>query len=141
MVTVDTYKYNGEHNRIIKELGNPLTINGVFHADFDIRRPRIIVTGKIDFNYLYIHEWDAFYFVEGITILDTFKTRLELKKDVLMTFQSEILQARAYSNACDNNTYLNTTPVIYDVRTKFKRINGQKGFNENGNIILVTIKG
>lgn len=141
MVTVNTYKYSGEHNRINKELGQPVTINGVFHADFDPSRPKMVVTGKVDFNYLYIHDWDAYYFVDGITILDTFKSRLELKKDVLMTFQSEILQARAYSVACDGNTYLNTTPVIYDVRTKFKRIDGQRGFNEKGNIILVTIKG
>ncbi len=147
MVNVNLYQYNGKNNVINKTLTqSPQTATGVLIEPFDLMHPKIKFrcTPPFTYNYLYIAELNRYYFVTNTEILNATTVLLSLQLDVLKTYCTDILNATGTIVSRETaNKYINTRDNIHDIRPNFEKINFSVNnpFDENGNIIMITIKG
>lgn len=150
MLTLALYKYNGKNNVVSKTLDNSAahTENGVIFDDFDLITPSIKVRTKTEFANVLAYNYalldGKYYFVENAVILATDVYRLDLRLDVLNTYQSEIKATTAtVINKENANRYISNRESATDVRPQFAKINFSVDapFMEYGDIILTTTKG
>lgn len=147
MVNVNLYQYGGKNNVINKTLDEtPQTATGVLIEPFDVIHPKIKFRCEPPFiyNYLYITQLNRYYFVTNTEILNANTVLLSLQLDVLKTYATDLLNATGTINAKENaNAYISNRDNIHDVRPITEKINFSvnEPFNENGTLIMVTIKG
>lgn len=146
MIQLNLYNYNGKPNVINKTLQNEIILNGLFYNDFDIYTPEIAIRQPINinvFNYAFLPLFNRFYFVVDTFIESNTKTVLKLKLDVLKTYANELLTATGTVTQKENaNKYISNRQTIYDIRPQFDKIVFPNTvFDENGKIIMITIKG
>jgi len=146
MITIIFYKNTAANNVLDKTnfLTELETKNGLFYNNFDIVNSVLVVRNlNINANYCYINELNKYFFIENVEVVDNTKVKLTLKLDVLNTYKTDIknlyVTVREKENA---NGYINTRNTIYDVRPNFAKIDfPNQIFDENGQIIMITIKG
>jgi len=145
MVTLYAYNYTGESNVIKKTLPTAETITGLMYEQTDVLKPIVkIASSKVfDFNYVFIVELNRYYYVNDIRISDNGTYIVYLEIDVLMTYQKEILQAKAHVTQSENaNKFLSNRSTVYDVRPTMEKTVFEKDlFNADGTIIMITVKG
>ena len=69
---------------------------------------------------------------------------LALRVDVLKTYETQILAATGRVSESDNpDPYISNRESVFDRRAKFEKVEFENKdvFNEDGSIIMVTIKG
>lgn len=145
MITLKTYIYTGEPSRINKTLTENKDYEGLLNQNFNVLNPvvRFRTKSPVTFNYCYIVELKRYYFVENID-QDGNLCTVKLKVDVLTSYKDEILAStgtKIYGEL--TNKYLSNITNIYDTRPQYKKIlfENKDLFSDNGNIIMVTIKG
>lgn len=82
----------------------PSTFDGAPAYDFSFRQPTDYTNPTIDldvvinknWNYCYIDDLGAYYWINDITILNSTQSRLHLKKDLLATFRESIRNMNGY---------------------------------------------
>lgn len=140
--TLDLYKNKSDNNVLHKVLTCKYTIKGVSRADFDILTPSIIVTSAKanDYNYCYIQELHRYYYITHC-VVNTDKTiTLSFKVDVLMTYADDILASRGLiTKQADYNPYYGDFDV--EAQTEQRKIEFENAFTEEGQYILVAIRG
>lgn len=146
MITVNLYQYSGHSDTINKQLGDAIAIAGLLRDSSDILHLSVIIRGKapIIANYAEIPAFGRFYFLDSVNVLTTDKTELRLRCDVLKTYENDILNATATATESDTpNPYISTRQNVYDMMPNFERRNFPVTglFNDEGSIIMVTIKG
>lgn len=146
MVNAILYQYSGKNNVINKTLENPQSVNGLMIEPFDVIHPKIKFRCEPPFiyNYLYITQLNRYYFVTNTEILNANTVLLSLQLDVLKTYATDLLNATGTIVSRETaNKYINTRDNIHDIRPNFEKINFSVNnpFDENGNIIMITIKG
>lgn len=142
------YKYNGHTNNVNKTLNGGVEIDGRLRGECNILYPTIKIRSDklFDYNYCYIPDFKRYYFVKSVTAEygDNTVYNVAMSVDVLQTYKDNILRSSGTVTESDNaNKYVSNRNNVYDVRPNFTKIDfSNKGlFNEEGTIIMVTIKG
>lgn len=146
METITFYNYDGHPNTVNKVLNEPHEYNGNLRQTFDVTRPQLSISSlhRPTYNYCYIPSLGRYYFVTEIQYAGNRKYDISLQVDVLKTYESEIMDATATVQESDTpQPYVSTRQSVYDRRPNFEQIDfPTKGlFNDNGSIVMITIKG
>lgn len=146
MVTINFYSYNGHPNTINKVLGSPTPIDGALRQDFDILHPVLTLkkTPLPAFNYCYVSVLGRYYFVDRVEYVGNNTYEISLTVDVLKTYESVILEATATVQESDTPLpYISSRRNVYDRQPNIEKVAFPNTglFNENGSIVMVTIKG
>lgn len=114
-----------------------------------VENPVLILQYKSDIqskvNYVYIPEYNRYYFVTDIINLTGGRYELHCKVDVLMSFKDYILNLTCIvdkQSSKDNaNMYLDDGSFVVQSKEFVDTINFPRGFNDNGEFILITAGG
>lgn len=146
MIKVTLYNYNGVRNTVTKNLVDGIDVWGVIREEANVLYP--VLTIRLNengtANYCYIPTFGRYYFIDSITYLSSDKVTLKLSVDVLKSYESEILQARATVKQTDNpDKYSSNRETIYNRKPNFEKIEfpNKNLFNDTGTMIMTTIKG
>lgn len=132
-VTVKLYN-NASDNRVvhkaITQIGNDRTCQ--ITENCDVTNPRIILnmnSGDISANYMYIADFNRYYYITGINILNGNQTEITGHCDVLMSFWTYIKNCQCTAGRSSSNfdDYLDDPMVsIKDTyRTETRRLSGE----------------
>lgn len=146
MTTINFYSYNGHPNTVNKQLGEFTAIEGDLRQTFDVLHPTVTLRKqpRPTFNYCYIPDFGRYYFVDRVSFEGNNAYELTLRVDVLKTYESEILEATGRVTESDNpDPYISNRETIYKRTPNFEKVPfANTGLlNENGGIIMVTLKG
>lgn len=91
-MTVTLFNNSSDKRQLNKNITEIKTISAIAKGDINIISPTIIINyfNNVDFNYCYISNFNRYYFVNSITLLQGQRVQIELKIDVLMTYKDEI---------------------------------------------------
>jgi len=144
-MTLKLYKCVNHRNRIDKTLSNELTVNGNMKNALDVDNISIDLQTPIEtfnYNYAYVEELKRYYFVGTPVILPNGIITLPLECDVLMSFKSAVESIIGTVGKVQNgNKYYSGYNTAHDVRPNTEKFEFENNFNENGNIIMVTLRG
>ena len=149
-MVITLYQYRGKTNVINKVLQNGVNVDGTIKDITNVITPQIRFRAKPTlqdiqtFNYCYISALNRYYFVENAEIISSNVICLNLRVDVLNSNENALLQSTATVTECENaNGYISNRENIYDLRPTIEKLNFSENtpFNENGSIIMVTLKG
>lgn len=96
-------------NKSITQVGEPLTVQLTEEATVEDPSFKLTINNSlINCNYLYVSEWNAFYYIRNREILNGNELVLNCHIDVLMTFKSAILNSDiiAERSASNNNGFI-----------------------------------
>ncbi|MBO7734810.1 MAG: hypothetical protein J6S67_19780 [Methanobrevibacter sp.] len=116
--------------------------------ELSIETPTVLIDRDdsiIGFDYAYIQEFNRYYFLTGLNIVNGNQFRLELTVDPLMSFRSQILSSQCIAKRSTSNI----NPEIEDNQVVFKaapkRINRKMsiGFSpsSSGGCYILTLGG
>lgn len=111
------YKDIEEIHAVVNGVDTPLSpYNGTLRAESSILEPIFIIQSVDDdntfswahINYFYVPQWDRYYYITDITVVNKGIYRISGKVDVLMSFADEIDKCAgiAQNNEYDWNMYL-----------------------------------
>ena len=137
------YYNSSEKNKIGKSISRELTMNGNLRDECSVINPTILVehSNLSSYNYVYIPEFNRYYFITEMTIVRNNLWRISLKVDVLESFKFNILnlscivdkqQYENYGNNIDDGSYINKADSFVEIA------NYPNGFNSSGEFILIT---
>lgn len=147
---VTFYRNNSEDNAINKSLTPVVTLNNVIaKGNIDVVNPTLIVEFDDDYsdsiNYAYIDDYDSYYFLDRPINMTGSRTAVQLRRDPLETFKTEILQLTAIIDKTEDigksNLYLNDGSFVVQSNEYNRVMNFPNGFNENGTFILICAGG
>lgn len=146
MIAVNFYNYVGHPDTVNKQLGESTVITGMLRDNFNVIDPTITIrtSHKFDLNYCYIPEFKRYYFVSDVTMINSEKTEIRLKIDVLKSYETIILQASGTVTKSDTpDKYVSNRNSVYSRKPNFIKLDfpNKKLFNDEGTIIMITLKG
>lgn len=133
MLRAELYNYSGEVNKIQKSLGNAIySVPFTFLDNYDLQTPHIVLTlaGEdangttmqaymaFQVNYIVIYDSDnaafrkQYYFVDKVIWQTNELLEFALRKDVLMTYVTSIVNLEGLLERCEDSTLW--TPEIVD---------------------------
>ena len=124
-------------------------VSATIKGALSVENPVLILQYKSDIqsnvNYVYIPEYNRYYFVTDIINLTGGRYELHCKVDVLMSFKDNILNLSCIvdkQSSKDNaNMYLDDGSFVVQSKEFVDTINFPRGFNDNGEFILITAGG
>ena len=124
-------------------------VSATIKGALSVENPVLILQYKSDIqsnvNYVYIPEYNRYYFVTDIINLTGGRYELHCKVDVLMRFKDNILNLSCIvdkQSSKDNaNMYLDDGSFVVQSKEFVDTINFPNGFNDNGEFILITAGG
>lgn len=148
---INLFTCNAERNRIDKSayLTNRFVLSGAFRAstsalniEVDVEKSNPV---KYDYNYMYIEEFNRYYYIDDIVSVRTNVWTIKASVDVLMSFKTDILKSSAIIDKIENeiaaNLYLDDGSFVMDTR-KYNEIKEfPNGFNDSGSYILICAGG
>lgn len=94
------YKNSAEMHRVDKSAYLELvgTISGVFRDETSITNMSITIEYDrvIDFNYVYIHSFNRYYYVTDVTLINYNLYEISLSVDVLMSYKDAIKNCKGF---------------------------------------------
>lgn len=109
------YNYSGDRRRINKFITTIASVNIIaITNDTNILSPSIIIgTRAFNFNYVYIPNFNRYYYVDDFKLLGGERISLELSCDVLMSHKNAILSSPciAERSSSNNDPYLRDNKV------------------------------
>ena len=126
------------NNMLVKEYDIIDGFSGTMRASISALRPVIDVEisntlGIMQANYAYIQEFGKFYFIRNKTNVLNDLWRFELEEDVLMTYQSDILNTNGVVERQKDNydMYLPDQKIPVDCRkaVSYRKFSGNTPFN------------
>lgn len=139
---IKLYKTKSERIRIKKVLENELNLNGSLKDQSSIITPVFVLeTNPIGYNYCYIPAFGRYYYITNIIAIRKHLFQLQLKCDVLMTYQTEIYSLQALIDREENpgTSYVDGDFII-DARPLHEKLKFTNPFTEE-NYVLVALKG
>lgn len=148
---IDLFTCKCERNRVDKTeyLTNRFTLSGSLrkqtsatNLSIDIEKTNPLT---YDYNYMYIGEFDRYYFIDDISSVRNKLWTIEASTDVLMSFKNDILNSNVIIDKVENelvaNLYLDDGSFVMDSR-KYNEIKEfPNGLNETGQFILICAGG
>ena len=138
------YKIDEPNNKLVKTLIGGFQVDATLYEPYSLEQPQVILsTAYDDYNYAYIEDYDRYYFV-GEPIMDHDGLIIyPFMIDVLMSNKDQILdlEATIQRQEYNFNEYINDGTFIPDTREFIQCINFTNGFNDSGELILITAGG
>lgn len=137
------YNYTGDPRRINKFLSQVDTVNIIAITDnTDILTPSIMIgTRAFNFNYVYIPQFNRYYYVTNIELINAQRIGINLKVDVLMSHKNAILSSMvmAERSTSNGNPYIrdNTIPTKDDVKI-YTQSPGNTPFNTTSYVLQIS---
>lgn len=149
-MVITLYNYNGKRNAINKTPQNGVNVDGTIKDATNVITPQIRIRTKQNlqnvsaFNYVYIAALNRYYFVDNCEIISGDIFILSLRVDVLKSYENAILASTAtITERANANKFISNRAEIHDLRPQYNKINFSVNapFDENGTLIMVTLKG
>ena len=123
--TLNLYKNTAESNRVFKDsyLTSVGTLTGTLRASCDLLNPVVRVEYEyINFNYVYIPQFNRFYYLMNAVNVSKNIWDVQLKVDVLMSFKTEILKQTGYieRNEFKDNPLIVDNQMVYENKPEIK---------------------
>lgn len=148
---IDLFTCTAERNRVNKEnfISNRFTMDGTIKAQtsaldivLQIEKTNPVI---YKYNYMYIAEFNRYYFIDDIENLGMLRWLIKAHVDVLYSFKNDILNTSAIIEKAEEenkaNLYLDDGSFVMDTR-KYNEIKAfPNGLNENGSYILICAGG
>lgn len=148
---IDLFTCKSERNRVNKTsyLSNRFTLEGSFRKATSAMNIIVEVEKtnplKYNYNYMYIPEFNRWYFIDDISTIVTGIWSISATVDVLMSFMNDILVSEAIIDKVEReetaNLYLDDGSFVMDSRKYNEIIEFPSGLNENGSYILICAGG
>lgn len=140
------YVTGSEKHAIYKNLQNGIEFIGSLRGESSVINPVVLIEmeNPSQYNYCFIPEFNRYYFITDITSVRTGLWRISCSVDVLMSFQSQILNLDVIvvdDTSPDKETYINGEQWKATVKTKTDVINFPYGLLDSGEYILITSGG
>lgn len=148
---IDLFICTAEHNRVNKSgfLTNRFTMAGTLKKSTSVTNIVIEVekTNPViyHYNYMYISEFDRYYFITDITNVSRNHWIINATVDVLFSFKNDILNTEGVIEKTENesvaNLYFDDGSYVLDSR-KYNEIKEfPSGLNNDGQYILICAGG
>lgn len=140
------YNNKSPKNKIGKILTNPYNLTGTLRAETSTTNLQILIEA-IDlnpYNYLYISEFNRYYFITDVISVRTGLWLVNASIDVLESFKSEILSLNVILDATENTGAKEyKSGDCWDVLVKEKTdiVSFSNGLLNTGEFILITAGG
>lgn len=136
---ITLYKTHDAPNVINKTLETVQTVAGTLRGDMDLLTP--VVQVEFDtlpvFNYVFVPDFNRYYFVSGLSVVRTKLYELRLTCDTLYTYKDDILKATATGDTGENaNAYNTGRGLVTDARKTETVYKFDDMFNSDGVIIM-----
>lgn len=142
------YVTGSERHAIRKTLQNGLELTGALRDESSVINPSFLIeiNNPSQYNYCYISDFNRYYFITNITSVRTNIWRIDCHVDVLMSFQTQILNLDVIVSDLSIgespvSTYFSGEQWQSTVKTKTDVINFPSGLLDNGEYILITSGG
>lgn len=135
-----------EKNKLSKNFTNTVIFSGTLKQESSIINPTIVIEleNPSSFNYMYIPEFNRYYYIDDIVSIRNGLWRISGKVDVLNSFKSYIQSCPIIiSNTEDVESENYMIGEIWKtlVKTKTDIIDFPSGLNSTGEYILITSGG
>lgn len=148
---IDLFTCKAERNRVNKSdyISNRFTLQGNIKSSTSVTNIVIEIAKSnpviYEYNYMYIGEFNRYYFIDDITNVSANRWIITASVDVLFSFMNDILETNAIIEKVENevtaNLYLDDGSFVMDSR-KYNEIKEfPSGLNENGSYILICAGG
>lgn len=140
------YRTLDNENIINKNLSLIHTMNIKLKDTVSITNPTLILSevNGLDYfqcNYCFLSEFNRYYFIRDIELLNNKNYRMQLEVDVLESFKEDILNSYAeISRTIKQGDYMNINDVV-DLRKEIDIYENEISLTNEKNIILSTIGG
>lgn len=148
---INLFTCTAEFNRVNKTayISNRFTLEGSLRNESSVIDPVIVVEktnpAMYHYNYMYIEEFQRWYFINDIIALRTNLWEIHAHVDVLHTWGSDIGNMEATIDKAESeglaNLYYDDGSFIMDCRNNVYVKEFPSGFNENGQYILICAGG
>ena len=141
------YTMTDEKNKLNKTLGTGAEFEGTLREETSVINPSLIIESNSNissYNYMYISDFNRYYFIKDITSVRNNLWRVSAHVDVLMSFKSAIDSCPIILDANQANileTYMNGDAWKTSVKSKTDIISFSSGFNSTGEFVLITSGG
>lgn len=140
------YINNSEKNKISKNLTNNTHISGTLRNETGVMNPVILIhsVNPTKFNYVYIPEFNRYYFITDMVSIRTDIWQVKLHVDVLMSFKDSLKNVKVILNDSEvegADNYLTGEQWVTNVKDTTSIVNFPDGLLDNGEYILITAGG
>lgn len=140
------YINNSEKNKISKNLTNNTHISGTLRNETGVMNPVILIhsVNPTKFNYVYIPEFNRYYFITDMVSIRTDIWQVKLHVDVLMSFKDSLKNVKVILNDSEvegADNYLTGEQWVTNVKDTTNIVNFPDGLLDNGEYILITAGG
>lgn len=148
---INLFTCNAERNRINKDdyITNRFVLEGALrksssamNLEIDIEKTNPVI---YKYNYMYIEEFDRYYFIDEIVSVRNKLWTIRASVDVLMSFRTDILESMIIADKIEDelaaNLYLDDGSFVMDSRMYNEVKEFPSGLNENGTYILICAGG
>lgn len=116
-MTITLYRNTSEPHKVTKSLSTIKTLSGTLKDATSIIDPTIVIESDVNIgNYMYIAEFNRFYYITDIVSVSNSLWEISGHVDVLMSFKSEFLPLNAIIARQENqyNLYLDDDKFLVD---------------------------
>lgn len=146
-MTIQLCNTADENNVINKTIATIDTVTATIKGDSSIINPTLILEYKtplIGVNYVFIPDWNRYYFVKDMRVVTGGRYEIDLYVDVLQSFKEQILKCGVILSDTEQtglNNYLPSDSFVVNCKHKTDIINFSNGLLDNGEYILITAGG
>lgn len=135
-----------EKNKLSKNFTNTVTFSGTLKQESSVINPTIImeIENPSSFNYMYIPEFNRYYYIDDVVSIRNGLWRISGKVDVLNSFKNYIRSCPiiiSNTEDVDSENYMVGEIWKTLVKTKTDVIDFPSGLNSTGEYILITSGG
>ena len=140
---ISLYNTNDSNIVINKALTNKIDYNIKLKDNTSVISPTIILKTEtlITSNYVYIPNFDRYYYIENIEVFPNDIYSIILKCDVLMSFKDDIKNSSAYVNQQTNTNKYYDNGYQSEVKKEVDIFKSDYILEQGTNTILITIGG
>ena len=146
-MTIQLCNTADENNVINKTIATIDTVTATIKGDSSIINPTLILEYKtplIGVNYVFIPDWNRYYFVKDMRVVTGGRYEIDLSVDVLQSFKEQILKCGVILSDTEQtglNKYLPSESFVVNCKHKTDIVNFSNGLLDNGEYILITAGG
>ena len=128
-MNIKMYNTSSDHRCLNKYLTNEIDLSAQLTDVVDIMNPELlldITVAKLSSNYIYIPDWDRYYFISNKNIINGNQVRISATLDPLMSFRTAILNSLVIAERSSSSyeDYI-VDPVVSDsgkIRTYLRKM-------------------
>lgn len=147
-MNISLYRTSSDKRTLNKALSLKATKSAVLKDNNSVTHPYLVVEtfeGWEDCNYLYIDDFERYYFIDDKKPMIGNKIALTCSVDVLMSFRTQLLSLSCIidkqQNLSQANKYRDDGSYVLLNTVNDTIINFSNGFNENGTYVLICAGG